>query len=193
MWFGRVHLRRFIIIACLASSGCAQSGNSFLARRTTVGSLKTGLSHLEFENNQLKSKVAELKSINRDAEDRLVQEESANGELKARLDNARTLLSQRGQLDGGTATVSNSSIDPVPAESPKTLRAGRSSKPKRKPPFARIGGIIEPLPDDEQDAPLDLPTTNKRRGDSDDQSRSGDITKWLPISRGVMEPSTRVR
>ena len=192
MWLGREQIHRIVAIACLAACGCAQSGNSIVSRRTSIGSLKTGLSHLEFENNQLKSRVAELKSNNRDVEDRLVQEEASNGELKARLDNARSLLSQRGQFGSRSEKISDSSIDPLPAEPPRTLRAGRPSKPKRKPPFARIGGLIEPLPDD-QDVPVDLPSEPKNRTDSDDQSRSGDITKWLPISRGVMDPSTRVR
>ena len=147
MWFGRVHLRRFIIIACLASSGCAQSGNSFLARRTTVGSLKTGLSHLEFENNQLKSKVAELKSINRDAEDRLVQEESANGELKARLDNAlkpsaRDVLPSQSESPHSPGSVESSNPSPTTSKTPRltspprtnaeaipTTKAGRATSP----------------------------------------------------------------
>ena len=193
---GRWHNHWIIAIASLAASGCAQTGDSFFARRTTVGSLKTGLSHLEFENDQLKSKVAELKSINREVEDRLVQEESAIGELQARLENARSLLSDRGRLDNRSEKITDSSIDPLPPEPPKTLRAGRPSKPKRKTPFARIGGTVEPLPDDEQDAPVDLPASpRKPRPDSDDQSNSsaGDITKWLPISRGVMDGSTLKR
>ena len=193
MRFGRIQLHWAIAITSLLWAGCAQSGNSILSRRTSLGSLKTGLSHLEFENNQLKSKMAELKSINRDVEDRLVQEESANGELKARLDNARSLISDRGQFNSRSEKITDSSIDPAPVEPPKTLRTGRPSKSKRKPPFARIGGLIEPLPADEEGAPLNLPTAPNRRLDSDDQSRAGDPTKWLPISRGVMEPSTRTR
>src|SRR5690348_418427 len=79
----------------LLLAGCAQTGTTF-PRRTSMGTLKTSLSHLEYENQQLRREVAQLKTDTRDIEDRLVQEEAHNGELKATLDDARHLLSQRG-------------------------------------------------------------------------------------------------
>ena len=39
--------------------GCAQPG-PILSGRTTFGTLKTSLSHLEFENQQLRTKVSQL-------------------------------------------------------------------------------------------------------------------------------------
>src|SRR5881628_2443438 len=89
--------RQLGIIAAtlLGISGCAQSG-SVLSQRTSVGTLKTGVSQLEFQNQQLRREVANLKADNRRIEDQLVQEESVNGELSARLDDARDLLGRRG-------------------------------------------------------------------------------------------------
>ncbi len=72
-------------------AGCSGQG-TFLNGGPTVGQLKTGLSHLEFENQQLKNSVAKLDRENRNIEDRLVQEQIDNGELTARLDDARNLL-----------------------------------------------------------------------------------------------------
>ena len=85
----------FYLVAIVSLSGCSQS-RPMLSQRTSVGSLKTGLSQLEFQNQQLRQQVANLKADNRRIEDQLVQEETANGELSARLDDARNLLGRRG-------------------------------------------------------------------------------------------------
>lgn len=61
-----------------------------------MGQLKTSLSHLEYENQQLKKSTAKLERENRSMEDRLVQEQLATGDLTARLDDARNLLRERG-------------------------------------------------------------------------------------------------
>ena len=58
--------------------------------------MKTTISHLQFENEQLKTEVAKLKEESRSFEDRLVQEQVHNGDLAARLDDARNLLRDRG-------------------------------------------------------------------------------------------------
>ena len=77
------------------ATGCSgQSG--FLTGGPTVGQMKTSLSHLEFENVELKRSVAKLQQENRSMEDRLVQEQIDNGDLTARLDDARNLLRDRG-------------------------------------------------------------------------------------------------
>ena len=62
----------------------------------TVGQLKTSLSHLEYENAPVEATVAKLEQENRSMEDRLVQEQIDNGDLTARLDDARNLLRDRG-------------------------------------------------------------------------------------------------
>ena len=64
-----------LLAATSLLAGCAQPG-PILSRFTTIGTLKTSLSHLEFENQQLRSKVATLESENREIENRLVQEEA---------------------------------------------------------------------------------------------------------------------
>lgn len=122
-------------------TGCAQSG-SLLSQRTTVGSLKTSVSHLEYENQQLRREVASLKGENREFENRLVQEEAINGDLTARLDDARSLLAQRG-LDGGGGGSASDHLDPAPPEDaphravePETPEAPLrpDPRPDRRPP-----------------------------------------------------------
>src|SRR4051794_28361793 len=94
-------------LALATVGGCAQPG-PLLSQRTTVGSLKASLSHLEYENRQLRGEVAALKDENREIENRLVQEEAHNGDISARLDDARTLLGNRGP-------AGNDALDPGPA------------------------------------------------------------------------------
>ncbi len=162
-----------LIFACV--SGCAQSG-PLLTQGTTVGSLKTSVSHLEYENQQLKREVATLKAENRDVEGRLVQEESANGELTARLDDARNLLRGRGVAESG----------PEVDAPPKTLPAGQSSRKKRKPPFARIPGRLDPLPALDDDS--DSPSTRDPEADGP-QSRLDRNNAWLPVVGGLLDPA----
>ena len=169
--------RRLWLIACLSATaaGCAQSSGSLLSRGTNVGTLKTSLSHMEYENQQLRKEVASLKAEARQTEDRLVQEESANGELSARLDDARALLKRKG-LDGGE--MADSSVpDPGPERPRTTLPAGRSTRKPRKPPFAQVPGRVDPLPPAEG-------------GDeAGPQSRLEDPAVWLPVARGTTEAS----
>ena len=66
-----------------------QSDSSFLNGGASPGQIKVSLSHLQFENEQLKAEVAKLKDENRTMEDRLVQEQIHNGDLTARLDDAQ--------------------------------------------------------------------------------------------------------
>ena len=65
----------FVVALLAASAGCSGQ-SSFLTGGPTVGQLKTSLSHLEYENEQLKKKTAKLERENRSMEDRLVQEQS---------------------------------------------------------------------------------------------------------------------
>ncbi len=147
----------FVFMTCaglIALAGC--SGRStFLSGGPTVGQLKTSLSHLEYENAQLKRDVAKLEQENRTIEDRLVKEQLDNGDLTARLDDARNLLRDRGEEKSELARtrsddVRNASGDGSGA---RALPAGRASTKKRKLPVARIPGQIEAAPPGEADEP----------------------------------------
>jgi hypothetical protein len=170
--------------------GCAQSG-PLLSRGTTLGTLKTSVSHLEFENSQLRRELAKAKSESREFEDRLVQEERTNDDLKSRLDDARNLLSQRGNDLGGSSSpprLEPGSSDPPPAQ---TLPAGRSTRKRRKPPFVQIPGRIdaEPPSDSKEKKADDLfetPTT-PGRDEFGPHSRRDDLEHWLPVAQAIGE------
>jgi hypothetical protein len=181
--------RTLWVLPCVlaAMAGCAGSG-SLLSPQTTVGSLKASVSHLEYENQQLRRQVATVEKENRQVENRLVQEEALTGELHARLDDARTLIGHR---DSGAA-ASATDVDPGPEPPAKTLPAGRTTRKGRKPPFAQIPGRIDTVPpatDDDGDPPRDeTPTTSSRwRVDPGPQSRNDDMTVWLPVARGATD------
>ena len=165
-------------------SGCAQSGRSF-GQRTTVGSLKTGLSQLEFQNQQLRREVANLNADNRRIEDQLVQEEAENGELSARLDDARNLVTRR-SVEGGEMTTD---LDPPR----RAIPAGQSTRKRRKPPFAKIPGRIAPIPSVEDEGGGD---SQSRRDTDDDPVREGRrdrTSSWLPVIVGAMEPKNQAK
>lgn len=175
-----------LALACLLA-GCAQPG-PILSRYTTIGTLKTSLSHLEFENQQLRARVTSLESENRDIENRLVQEEAVNGDLTARLDDARNVISQRGSSwDDATGRASRD--DPPP----RTFPAGGSRGTQRKPPFARIPGRQDTdQPGDTYDDDLNrnsLPSADALGP----QSMRDDDGQWLPIAQGASSPGTKVR
>ena len=163
--------------------GCVGQ-NSLLTSRTTVGSLRTSVSHLGYENEQLRRQVADLKTENRGLEDRLVQEEAHNGDLAARLDDARQALRGQG-LDEST-----SAVDPNPSGSAsRALPAGRSTKKKRKLPYAEIPGQVDTLPPtDDNGMPVRVP----RAGDPGPQSHNED-DHWLPVARVPLLPPSQVR
>jgi len=178
-------LRYLVLAATALWAGCAQPG-PILSRRTTVGALKTSLSHIEFENQQLRSRVANLESENRDIENRLVEEEQVNGDLSARLDNARNLLSDRG-YDWGDPRGSGSP-DRLPRSgedsSTRALPAGRSNRTPRKPPFARIPGRGSSAPAEDQDDEFSYPMIPSAESFGP-QSWRQDDAQWLPIARGT--------
>ena len=191
------HFPRIVLSLAMAGSfaGCAQTG-SVLPRRTTLGSLKTSLSHIEFENEQLRKKVAKLESDNREIENQLVQEEATNGDLSARLDDARNLLTRQGFDDGANLSTGTANRDGPAGGSPPahTLPAGNSSRKPRKPPFARIPGRIDSEPPAET---LDEPfprTSIPSDGGVGPQSWNEEDSRWLPIARGgEPSPSNKVR
>jgi hypothetical protein len=166
--------------------GCTSPG-PIQSRYTTIGTLKTSLSHLEFENQQLRSKVTTLESENRDIENRLVQEEALNGDLSARLDDARNAMAQHGYDWGGSSSSGGTTRDD---SSSPTLPAGRSNRTPRKPPFARIPGRVDsPPPADGYDEFRPSLPSNDAFGP---QSLRDD-GQWLPIARGATTPGTKVR
>lgn len=177
-----------LLAATSLLGGCAETGSVF-SRRTTMGSLKTSVSHLEYENEQLRAKNAKLEAETREIENRLVQEESANGELTARLNDAKYELSRRG-LDFGDERTSAPSRDESSSEVPSTRPAGQSTRKRRKAPFAQIPARIEEEPAEEE------PGTSLKLKPSDDlgpQSLLDDPDRWLPVARGTTAPSTKMR
>jgi len=169
-------------------TGCSQMGTTF-PRRTTVGTLKSSLSQLEFENDKLRREVAQLKTDSRDIEDRLVQEETENGTLKAKLDDARHLLSERGHNfgdDGGSSLSRNGDR----SDSPNTIPAGQSTRKRRKPPAIQIPGrmeVVDPADDEHVIAP-----SRRSRNDLGSQSRLfSDNERWLPIAQGSSNSATK--
>lgn len=172
------------LLACLAAgslAGCAQQG-PLMSRRTTLGSLKTSVGHLELENSRLKTEVAGLKQENRRLGDRLVQEEEQNGELAARLDDARYLLNERGLGGDETDRPGADPLDTIP-----TRPVGRA---RRKPPVARIPARTEPAPEDDY---WNGPSFNSGRREAsprdNTQSRRDELdSAWLPVARGSTAP-----
>jgi hypothetical protein len=200
MLSGHVRTPVFVLVATSLLAGCAQSG-PVLSRRTSLGTLKTSLSHLEFENQQLRAKMTKLESENRAIENRLVQEEEANGDLHARLDDARNALGRKGDEwgePGGSASASASARrdEPGPGDSAsRTLPTGRSTRKARKPPFAQVPNRVDSLePDDDPRDTFGRPrSSGSTPFDSGPQSWQTDDAKWLPIAHGTSEPASRVR
>ena len=152
-WFavpGRSRCVCLLLLMSVASmSGCAGKDN-FLTGSSSPGQLKATLSHLQFENEQLKTKVAQLEEEHRTVEDRLVQEQIHNGDLAARLDDARNLLRDRGvEADTrmGARSRGSRAIDSDENRTGvRTLPAGRTTRKPRKPPAASIRGDLDDLP-----------------------------------------------
>jgi hypothetical protein len=211
---GRATLRPVRAIVALAVfalsglAGCSGQG-TFLNGGPTVGQLKTGLSHLEFENQQLKSSVSKLERENRTIEDRLVQEQIDNGELTARLDDARNLLREGGidtDLRLGSRREDDRTGESVSRRSGTQARLrtdGSSAKSRRKPPFAEIPApYTAPQSNEPQGASDEVPRTGRavRRGtgdnghqDLDHHANSSSGLEWLPVASGSTDSSTMVR
>ena len=176
------HLALWLPLAVLAPLGCAQPG-PFTSRQTMLGSLKAGVSQLEFENEKLRKEVGELKADNSRLDNQLVQEREANGEIAARLDDAKDLIRRQGgnaQAIGGPSKNYEDDGIPPPVATPR----GRTMKGSRKPPAAQIPRIEPAAPFGSSDDDLGyLPPTRRPRDigppDRDDDDR------WLPVARGL--------
>lgn len=188
MWFGQAPKLVALVAVTGLLTGCAQTGPAItLPRRTSMGTLKASLSHLEFENQQLRKEMAQLKTDNRDIENRLVLEETDNGDLRARLDDARHQLSQRGiDFDTKTSSTSNRDLDTDP-DAKITIPAGQSSRKRRKPPFTQIPGGLKPIPriDPEDEDHVIDPKPFQGEDVFGPQGSLGEPEHWLPIAHGT--------
>src|SRR5687768_3667555 len=129
----RARIARLALLAALALvAGCA-GPSPIASRRSLVGSLKSRVSQLESENEGLRTEVAEKRRDARVAQDRLVQAESDNGELMARLDDARNLIRDQG---GDVSALAR----PEPSRRARTAPAGRDGSKSRKSPLTQIPG-----------------------------------------------------
>jgi hypothetical protein len=192
-----------------AMAGCAGE-RTVLTGGPTVGQLKTSLSHIEFENEQLKKSVAKLERESRSMEDRLVQEQIHNGDLAARLDDARNLLRDRG-VDADVRVGSRRQADdaggsPSDLTDSKARTVGQPARPRRKPPFAQISGQVDALP---SIAPEDRPESDQPRSgdrkkktrrpgrsfddDLDHHSFNSSTLQWLPVADSTPGSSSLVR
>jgi hypothetical protein len=185
------------------AAGC--SGQSrFLTGGPTVGQLKTSLSNVEYENQQLKRASAKLQQENRAMEDRLVQEEIDNGDLAARLDDARNLLRDRG-LDPDVRVGSHrgrgglgSSAADMDGSSTISPSIG-PVRPRRKPPFAQISGPTDPVPPMQQDDdPAPQPRgrrdmRSRRPDDVDHQAFYDGPLRWVPVAEATGASATGLR
>ncbi len=162
---------RLCALPAILAAGCAQNGQ-LISRPSTVGALKSSLSRMEYENEQLRKDLARSKVDVRDLEDRLAQEESRNGDLSARLDDARNVLSRRG--DGALSAAGD--------DGSRTLPAGRPTRKARKAPVAEIRGASSRDDDLFDNAPADDDVKDMRGLELRPQSRRDDNV-WLPIQR----------
>jgi hypothetical protein len=146
-----------------------------------VGSLKTVISRLEFENEKLRREVADAQTERARIAERLNQEEAANTDLTAQLDRLRD------PVGNGTEMADH--------PSPRTTPANGPSK-GRKAPFARIPGGVEQTPAlDVQARPADeLPPPRRRKtsdanGPESRRKDDPDDSRWLPVARDPMRVS----
>ncbi len=172
----------------LVATGCAQSG-PLSSRQTMVGSLKTSVSQLEYDNENLRKQVGELKADNRRIENDLVQERDANGEVTAQLDDAKDLIRrQGGDVTALGAPTKSTAFDddgvPPPVSSPPARRTRNSG---RKPPSASIprGEPVAPFGSADPDAD---PGPAPRARDLGPRGSRDVDDRWLPVARGMGTP-----
>ena len=164
-----VSLAMFAGLLSVASAGCSGDG-PLRSRWMSMNSLQANVARLETDNQRLERELADSKANMRRFEDKLVNAEEVNGELRARLDDARYALKGQGvDLDGQVSRRTN------PPRSSKTLPAGRPKVPGRKAPFATIPGRIdstEPPQDDSE------PSSSSPSSDETDPDRTS--YRWRP-------------
>jgi hypothetical protein len=195
MWIGRPRTLALGLAALgLVAAGCAQDG-TFVGPRpnSTVGSLKTSVTQLEHDNEQMRKQVAGLEADKRRLTEKLSQERLANDDLSTRLDNARALLGRKGPGEGSSDT-SQADADWSDSHPGRTAPASRSGRSPRKPPFAQIGGI-RPAPEaddpDTEDEPSPAPAPTTRIEPASAPARGQESLRWLPIATGAADSSPR--
>jgi hypothetical protein len=200
----------FALVSATLSVATGCSGQSqFLTGGPTVGQMKTSLSHLEFENVELKRSVAKLQQENRSIENRLVQEQIDNGDLTARLDDARNLMRDRGiesdvrlgsRRPGDGAGSSREDDDP----SGRTVPASRAERQRRKPPFAQISGQVDAMPSADEDDGSKRNSRAKRNSKTDRSGQGFDDVldhhsyqtgplRWNPVARADDDSTIQIR
>jgi hypothetical protein len=167
----------WLILAALAPIGCSSPG-PLASRQTTLGSLKASVSQLEFENDKLRKEVGELKADNSRLDVQLSQEREANGEVTARLDDAKDLLRRQGgnaQAMGGSSSNFEDDVPPpVATPRPRRIKNNRPAPPAsiRNPDSDPSGDNLGSLSPGGQ-TPRDIGPD----GEDDD--------RWLPVARGL--------
>ena len=173
---GRCRLPGLLIaMSAVVPLGCAQSG-PLTSRNTMLGSLKASVSQLEFDNEKLRKEVAELKADNARLDNLYAQERDFNGEITARLDDAKDLLRRQGG-DVQALGIPSKSIQDDGIPPPVRRTRGRT------PPSATI-----PRP---RPAPAESPDERGFDSTSTEGSRDlgpvgrADDDRWLPVARGL--------
>src|SRR4051794_17780832 len=94
---GRPNRSTKLGVCCLllAIAGCSQP-NTFTRRTGMLGALKTNVAQLESEKDNLARELAAAKNENHRLESQLAEVDAQNGDLSARLDDARTVISRQG-------------------------------------------------------------------------------------------------
>ncbi len=160
-----------------------------------MGALKSNVAQLESEKEQLSKQLADQKGENRRVESQLAELDAVNGDLSARLDDARAVISRQGIDDGKTLAPARSASD---SNRPAARRANPArSQPKgRKTPFAQIPNERRSLDESDEgstDDDLEAPAPRRDRDDFSPQSRLDDQSPWMPVARGATAPLRRIR
>jgi hypothetical protein len=171
---GRPRILAFWIALPLITVGCA-GPNPFTQRQTTMGSLKASVSQLEFENEKLRREVGELKADNSRLDNQLVQESQANGELSARLDDAKDLI----RREGGGTTASSSFEEDIPPPAQVTPKARRTRNSRTSPSVSIPRPDAPPADDD-----LSFQSSSRTPRDLGPNDEL-DNEPWLPVARGL--------
>lgn len=202
---GPGRLTGLLVLGLLVGSGCTSSSSGIGYRRGMVGSLRSSVTTLEAENQDLQKQLADVKAESRRLEDRLVQEEAHSAALAARLKSTR-VSSEPGRSDDRSVADLDLDEPRRGSSTPRATPAGRSST--RKPPVAQIPGEIKPMPEDDfepaprssssrSDDASDLFPSASTRDDRSGGTRTSQLddsrSRWLPVARGSMGTYSTIR
>ena len=187
----RARVALAVLAGAAVVAGCSQPG-PFYRRQTMMGALKSNVAQLESEKDRLAKQLAEQKAETRRVENELAAVEDKNGELAARLDDARTLIGRQG---GGNDALSENSRASAEVEVPAPRRStpARSSPRGRRAPFAQIPTDRRDLDEPDAGDDLELPRPRARRDGRDDQSRLDDRSPWLPVAQDKKAANRKIR